>query len=90
MTNSLREAIQEIIVDITRDHDTDTLEEVSDKYIDKIISTVIKEIRGKMPEKQIPYWRSHIGDEIDHARAIGFDEAISDVLSILNEMEKGE
>jgi len=38
-----RNTIKEIIVDITTDHDSDTLEEVLDVYVDKIITLMLQE-----------------------------------------------
>ena len=69
-------------------------EEAPDRLIDKatdlIISTLIKEIRGKMPEKK-PISQNLVGSsqvEEWNNNSISFNDCLDQVLSILNEMEK--
>lgn len=67
-----------------------------DKAVNRIVDIItererqlLARLEAGLPEKQIPHWRSHKGDEIDHARAIGFDEAITEMAALLKaEREK--
>lgn len=71
---NMRDDLKEIIVNITRDHDTDTLEEVMDKYIDQILAVVAT----KMPEKK-EVEKDKTGvypSKTTGMQAIGFNKAI--------------
>jgi hypothetical protein len=54
-----------------------------DKEVDEILKALRDRLLAARPEKKIPYWRSHKGDEIDHARAIGFDEAVDEYTAVI-------
>lgn len=56
---------------------------------EEILELFKRIIQQSKPEKKIPYWRSHKGDEIDHARAVGHDKALDLYEANLNRVIKG-